>query len=161
MAAAVTACGPVIVGAPVSRNIPPGIGFPDLSNFPLVDSHAYFYDRTWGHGIQFSAANGIACYTEDSATRTDLLCQGPRPDRGPGDWRVGVSTRPAAATVGPVGRVKRLPYVEYSDEQAPLLPPHHKLFYAGFLCGVDDDGTLACSIKNHGFVLTATTTTLF
>ena len=42
-----------------------------------------------------------------------------------------------------------------------LLPASHTIAYEGILYGVDDKGTTACRVGGHGFVLTATETTLF
>lgn len=138
---------------------PAGPDFPDLSGFTTVDANQYYESRPYFGGILFATPDGQSCDNNamnslDDPNAVVLTCTGPRPDRGPGNWKVRVATDKAAT-------------IEQASSQPPEgapykpLPAQHRIEYRGILCGVDGKGTTACRLGEHGFVLTPTATHLF
>ncbi|MEH3140313.1 MAG: hypothetical protein PGN37_09040 [Mycobacterium kyogaense] len=145
-----------------SAATPPG---PDFSGMTPVDLQQFQQTYPYFMGVQFSTPDGQQCYSndmnslDDQAIRT-LTCEGPRPDKGPGSWEIDVATdRPAA--IEPAAPSLNPDYQPPENERPTSLPPHHVIDYKGIRCGVDDAGTTACTVGDHGFVLTPTATTLF
>jgi hypothetical protein len=133
--------------------------FPDIGGFAAVDANAYFQTRPYFGGILFATPDGLSCdhnamNSLDDPNVVVLSCTGPRQGKNPGNWKVRVATDKAAT-------------VEQASSKPPeggpykLLPARHTIAYEGILCGVDGEGTTACRVGDHGFVLTATKTTLF
>lgn len=142
-----------------ARESPPTSSFPNFDGFDAVDSNQYFQSRSYFGGIVFSTPDGLSCDHNAMNSLNDpsvvvLSCTGPRPDKGPGNWKVRVATDKAAT-------------LEQASSKPPeggpykLLPALHMISYEGILCGADDKGTTACRIGDHGFVLTPGETTLF
>ena len=142
--------------------LPTAVEFPDTSGYVEGD-HAIF----WSSGVQyggfgFRTAGHQTCSSNSYPTpdRTIVQCWGPRPDKGPGMWRT-------TADSAQVATLRQLPTPDgsSSDERntLPVLPPAHVLRYddAKLSCAVDDKGTLACRVGDHGFILAATETKLF
>jgi hypothetical protein len=133
--------------------------FPDLSGLAAVDATQYYQSRPYFGGILFATPDGMSCDNNamnslDDTNVVVLSCTGPRPDRGPGNWKVRVATNKAAT-------------IEQASNEPPEggpykpLPAQHTIDYQGILCGVDGKGMTACRIGDHGFVLTPTATNLF
>lgn len=143
--------GPTTAGAPSS--------FPDLTNLAPVDANDYRQSYPYFNGVRFSTPDGQSCDQNamnslDDPANVVLSCRGPRSDKGPGNWSVTVARDEAAtieqASVDP-------------PEGSPVknLPVGHVIDYKGIMCGAIADGTTACRVGDHGFVLTSTSTTLF
>ena len=146
-------------GDPTSANSASTPAFPDFGGYTPVDAKAYFQSRPYFGGIMFSTPDGLSCDHNAMNSLNDpnvvsLTCTGPRPDQGPGNWKVRVTTDRAAT----VDRASNNPP---EGGPYPLVPARHTITYEGIFCGVDADGTTACRIGGHGFVLTATETKLF
>ncbi|MEW5808009.1 MAG: hypothetical protein AB1925_01020 [Actinomycetota bacterium] len=167
---AVAGCGEATTGqaapsTPTSSSpaLPPD--FPDLSTLTQVDTRSFFNSYPYFRGVQFTTPDGLECDSNDMNSLDDpavrrLTCEGPRPDKGPGTWKVAVSTdKPASIEPGtpPLNPT----YVPDASMQAKPLPPKHSIEYQGIRCGVDDKGITGCIVGEHGFVLTPTATTLF
>lgn len=83
-----------------------------------------------------------------------VSCTGPRPDQGPGSWTVSAERNGETSVV----QQHEIP----SESTAPAIPERSVLYYdSDVFCGVDDSGTTACRVGDHGFVLTPTSTELF
>lgn len=140
-------------------------GFPDLSMLTPVDTKQFFQSQPYFRGVQFRTPDGQECYSndmnslDDPALRT-LTCEGPRPDKGPGTWEIDVATD-QPASIGPAAPPDSPTYTPDPSTDAAALAPQHRIDYEGIQCGVDDKGTTACRVGEHGFVLTPTATTLF
>ncbi|BBX68523.1 hypothetical protein MPSYJ_19840 [Mycolicibacterium psychrotolerans] len=143
--------------------LPPG--FPDLSMLTPVDTKQFFQSYPYFRGVQFRTPDGQECYSndmnslDDSAIRT-LTCEGPRPDKGPGTWEIDVATD-QPATIEPSASPLNPTDTPDPSTEAALLPALRRIDHEGIECGVDDEGTTACRVGEHGFVLTSTATTLF
>jgi hypothetical protein len=133
--------------------------FPDFDGFEAVDANQFYQSRPYFGGVLFATPNGMSCDNNamnslDDPNAVVLSCTGPRPDRGPGNWKVRVATDKAAT-------------IEQGSSKPPeggpykLLPARHTISYQGILCGVDDKGTTACRVGDHGFILAPDKTTLF
>lgn len=136
---------------------------PDLSGYPAIDTQDYMQSYPRFTGFDFVTPDGQLCSHNtmnslDDPNRLTLSCEGPRPDLGPGTWQVLVATD-APATVQPSYPPLDPAYVAASGIRQ--LPAMHKIVYRDIECGVDDAGMTACRVGEHGFVLTATATTLF
>lgn len=135
-------------------------GFPDMSSYTEANQQDYLISTPHSPGLNFSTSDGLSCWLGafPSADEAYASCTGPRTDKGPGDWKV-------SAHRGEAGVVEKAPPPANPNyvEPTPLaLPPMHVLDYdADQFCGVDDKGTVACRVGNHGFVLTPTSTKLF
>ncbi|WNG86586.1 hypothetical protein C6A87_022580 [Mycobacterium sp. ITM-2016-00317] len=158
------ASAPVLVMAmPQASAEPPG--FPDLSDYPAVDTEAYAQDSPYVGGFGFTTPDGQQCIHNTMNSRGDpsrqtLSCDGPRPDLGPGIWQVLVATD-AAASAEPL-YPQPDPTIPTDPATIPRpLPAMHKITGGSIECGVDDTGVTACRVGNHGFVLTPTSTQLF
>ena len=140
----------------------------EVLNDAHVDALQSRLNKTIGHrdqlygGFGFRTAGHQTCSSNSYPTpdRTIVQCWGPRPDKGPGMWRT-------TADSAQVATLRQLPTPDgsSSDERntLPVLPPEHVLRYddAKLSCAVDDKGTLACRVGDHGFILAATETKLF
>jgi hypothetical protein len=139
-------------------------GFPDLAALAEADHGTYDVTQPQAQGFAFSTPNGTVCGNNSypDAEFEHLFCSGPRPDKGPGLWSVDVDARDS----GPA-TVERLPDPPQQTGPAeapyPVLAPGHKLTASKgtSVCGIADDGTVACRLGAHGFMLTADKTTLF
>lgn len=168
--AALAACTPTpsVSGTPtMSSTPPPAPGFPDLAQFTPVDTQRYVMSYPYFNGFGFTTADGQDCghngmNSLDDPSQLMLSCEGPRPDRGPGTWEVTAATS-APATIEQVPPPLTLnPNYTPDPSMTPKpLPAMHKLTYKDIECAVDDKGTLACLVGEHGFVLTPTSTELF
>jgi hypothetical protein len=164
-------CNPATQGQPESSPPPPPPssttatlapidGFPDMSGFTKADQRDYLVSTPHSPGLNFSTSDGLSCWLGafPSAAEAYASCTGPRTDKGQGDWEV-------AAHRSEVGVVEKAPPPANPNyiEPTPLaLPPMHLLDYdADQFCGVDDKGTTACRVGDHGFVLTPTSTRVF
>jgi len=135
-------------------------GFPDMSAYTQVERRAYLVAVPHSPGLHFSTSDGMTCWLGANPTPEQAYasCTGARPDKGPGDWEV-------SAERGKAGLAEKTPapmnpgYVE----PTPLtLPPLHVLRDDDDqYCGIDEKGTTACRVGEHGFILTPTSTTLF
>ncbi|TRW82028.1 hypothetical protein FK535_14165 [Mycolicibacterium sp. 018/SC-01/001] len=165
LVAALAACGGTTAGqaAPTTPTLPPG--FPDLSALAQVDTKDYFESFPYFRGVHFTTPDGLECDSNDMNSLDDpavrrLTCDGPRPDKGPGTWKVAVSTD-TPASIEPGTPPLNPTYTPDASTQATPLPPQHRIDYEGIRCGVDEKGTTACTVGEHGFLLTPTTTLLF
>jgi len=163
-------CGPTTEGGPESSPPPPPSsatatlapidGFPDMSGYTEANQRDYLVSTPHSPGLNFSTPDGLSCWLGafPSADQAYASCTGPRPDKGPGNWEV-------SAERGGAGVVEKAPPPSNPGyiEPTPLaLPPMHLLDYdIDQFCGVDDKGTVACRVGDHGFVLTPTSTKLF
>lgn len=164
-------CGPTTEGRPESSPPPPPPpssttalapidGFPDMSGYIEANQRDYLVSTPHSPGLNFSTSDGLSCWLGafPSAEAAYASCTGPRPDKGPGDWEVSVHRGEA----GVVEKAPPPPNPNYSEPTPLTLPPMHLLDYdVEQLCGVDDKGTVACRVGDHGFVLTPTSTKLF
>jgi hypothetical protein len=157
------ACSPTTNGQPESPppTSSPSVakladGFPDMSGYAEADPGAYEVTGPPSSGASLLTPDGMSCWLDAgrSPEYASVSCSGPRPDKGPGDWEVD-ARRQQPGTVVP------LPDPPTDLHPAPL-PPMHVLHYEpDVFCGVDDKGTTACRVGDHGFVLTPTSTNLF
>jgi hypothetical protein len=159
------ACAPAIsdepghgVSTPSSRPAIPG--FPDLSRFIEADRSTYLSNGQRYSGYFFRTPNGLACSSNDypQPEFARIVCWGPIPSR-PGHWEINADRRSAAS-------IKEIPpnvWQESSTDPKPVLPIHHVLKRPmdDLVCGVIDNGTPACRIGDHGFVLGTDRLTLF
>jgi hypothetical protein len=149
-----TACAPANTPDPLPPN------FPNIKGYTDIGEQAPFW-RAAGKSIgwTFAGPGGLACWvnTFGGYPARAASCEGLRPDVAPGVWSVGVGEGGAGG--GLTLNASRTP----RQGGAPALPSRHFLRYeeSDMLCAMDGDGTLGCRIGAHGFVVTATTTTLF
>lgn len=138
--------------------------FPDLAAYPEADHQVFEMRQPQAQGFAFSTPDGLTCsnnaYPEPEWEV--LKCFGSRPDEGPGIWTVEVRARgnaPATTQVIPVPPdAKGPPLTVY-----PPLKPGQKVtaLKGASVCGMTNDGAVACHLGDHGFVLTPTATKLF
>jgi hypothetical protein len=165
--AGLTACGepdvqePQQQSSPSSEITPAGVGFPDMSGFAEGDHSLYFSGGQRYHGFAFRTEDGQKCVSNSYRSPQDTLlrCWGPRADKGSGTWEM--ATRSGAVTT-----IRRLPDTATTTpgpDPTPILPARHVLSVpeAQLVCGVDDRGSTACKVGDHGFVLTPNSTELF
>jgi hypothetical protein len=167
-------CNPATQGQPESSPPPPppssttasssGLapidGFPDTSGYTETDERDYFVNTPHLPGLNFSTSDGLSCWlgAYPSAEEAYASCTGPRPDKGPGKWDV-------SAHRGEAGVIEIAPppanpnYIEPTPLALPLM--HLLAYEVDQLCAVDDKGTVACRVGDHGFVLTPTSTMLY
>ncbi|MGB0877679.1 MAG: hypothetical protein ACPGXI_11570 [Mycobacterium sp.] len=136
--------------------------FPDLSPYSEASYDVYaVVDSPRVQGFAFTTPDGLQCSNNAYPTPEFewVSCRGPRPDKGPGIWSV------SAQQNGPATVEKSAPEdLEMLGTTAPpLLPPLTRVTAqkGNSTCGVGPDGTTACRVGDHGFVLTPTSTTLF
>jgi hypothetical protein len=165
-------CNPATQGQPDSSPPPPPPppsttvtlapvdGFPDTSGYTEANERDYLVNTPHSPGLNFSTSDGLSCWLGafPDADAAYASCTGRRADQGQGDWKVSVHR-------GETGVVEQAPPPANPNyiEPTPLaLPPMHVLAYDDDqLCAVDDRGTVACRVGDHGFVLTPTSTKLF
>lgn len=162
------ACGPesgevgATTEAPSSPTASAPPGFPDMSAF--TESGEQFARQLVPRvqGFAFSTPSGLICgsnaYPEPKFEHVD--CRGPMPSQGPGDWSVGAGFLES----GNIEPLASDPDFAADKRKPPaVLPPMHKVTSLDgvAVCGVDDSGTTACRVGDHGFVLTPTSTELF
>lgn len=140
-----------------STSVPPS--FPDVRGYAEGKKDSYFVGGTQYAGYSFRTPAGQQCASNSYPSPPDatiVQCWGPRPDQGPGTWKVAVR-RSAVATV------RQAPSDAGEPKQFPVLPRRHVLKWdaAQLVCGVDDTGAVACRVGEHGFILAADETTLF
>jgi hypothetical protein len=167
-AACVLACSPAKddqpeTPPPSSTTAERDDGFPDLSNYTDDTSGSYEVTNVPRvQGFSFSAANGLICANNayPDVEYEMVGCRGPMTHEGPGDWSV-VARRSQQATIESI--TSDPDYAADIKDPPPVLPPFHKLLAAkgDAVCAVDDKGTVACRVGDHGFVLTPTSTKLF
>jgi hypothetical protein len=143
--------------SPTTSSSAPTPEFPDMTSFAAVDPNAYVRSQPYFNGIMFRTPDGISCDRNamNSLNNPDvvvLTCVGPRPDQGPGFWKARVTTGSTATIEQTSSQSEGDPGLE--------LPTRHTISYDGILCGTDN-GTTACRIGDHGFVLAPDKTTLF
>ena len=136
--------------------------FPDMSSYSNASFNAYeVIDTPRVQGFAFTTPDGLHCATNAYPTPEFewVSCWGPRPDKGPGIWSV-TAERGAPATVE---QSTPEDVATPGPEPPPLLPSLTKITAqkGDSICGVGEDGTTACRVGDHGFVLTPTATTLF
>jgi hypothetical protein len=167
-ASCVVACSPTTNGQPeippltssTTTTLAPIDGFPDMSSYTEANQRDYLVSTPRSPGLNFSTPDGMSCWLGafPSADEAYASCTGPRPDNGPGEWEV-------SAHRGESGVVEKAPppaNPNYIEPTLLALPPMHLLDYdVDQFCGVDDEGTVACRVGDHGFVLTPTSTKLF
>lgn len=137
-------------------------GFPDLSTY--TESGEQFAQQMVPRvqGFAFSTPGGLICTSNayPEAKFEHVGCRGPIPSQGPGDWSVGAGY----AESGTIESLTNDP--DFSADKRnppPVLAPMHKVTSLDgvAVCGVDDAGTTACRVGDHGFVLTPTDTRVF
>jgi len=148
-----------------STTSPPALpvdAFPDMSSYNDAPYDVYgVVDAPRVQGFAFTTPDGLQCANNAYPTTEFewVSCWGPQPDEGPGIWSVSAQ-QGAPATVEPIAPED----VETPGSvPPPLLPPLTKITAqkGNSTCGVSVDGTTACRVGDHGFVLTPTSTTLF
>lgn len=135
--------------------------FPDMGSYREAPYDVYgVVDSPRVQGFAFTTPDGLQC-ANNAYPRPEfewVSCWGVRPDQGPGIWSV-------SAEQGAPASVEQLAPedVETYGPPPPLLPPMTRIAAQKGVsnCGVSADGTTACRVGDHGFVLTATSTTLF
>jgi hypothetical protein len=141
---------------------PPAVGFPDLSTF--TESGDQFVQEYVPRvqGFSFSTPTGLICgsnaYPEPKFEHVG--CRGPVPSQGPGDW----SVEAGYSESGTIESLSGDPDFAADKRRPPaVLPPMHKVTSLDgvAVCGVDDAGTVACRVDDHGFMITATETKVF
>lgn len=171
LAATLAACGGTIdsrADTPTPTTSSAGAlptGFPDLASMTPVEVAQFQQSYPYFTGVQFSTPDGQECYSNDMNSLNDpairtLTCERPRPDKGPGSWETDVATNSSAA-IEPATPSLNSDYQPPENQRPKPLPPRHSIDYKGIRCGVDDAGTTACTVGDHGFLLTPTSTTLF
>ncbi len=145
-----------------TSSAPPIAGFPDLSNYNEVTSGSYpVINSPRTQGFSFSTPNGLICgnNVNPDVKYEWVGCRGPMPHEGPGVWSVDARRSQQTTVENITGDPD---YAVAVKEPPSVLPPMHKLFAVGgdAVCAVDD-GTTACRVGDHGFVLTPTSTKLF
>lgn len=171
-AVATASCSPTTEGHPESSPPPPLVtssaapalapvdGFPDMTSYIKSNRRDYLVVSPGSPGLYFLTPDGMSCWlgAVPTAEQAYASCTGPRPDMGAGDWKVDAERNEQGRTeVAP-------PPAPGSEVEAPPkpLPAKHVLYNdADQFCGVDDKGTVACRVGDHGFVLTPTSTMLF
>ncbi|MDG4665829.1 hypothetical protein [Mycobacterium sp. 236(2023)] len=145
----------------------PVAGFPDLSLFTPVDTDTYVISYPYFNGFAFTTADGQECSHNgmnslDNPSQLSLNCEGPRPDKGPGTWEIDVATNAAASIEQSPPPLTLNPTYTPDPSMTPKpLPAMHKVVFKDIECGTDGQGTLACVLGEHGFVLTPASTELF
>ena len=141
---------------------PPPVDFPDLSSFTESIGQFDQVNVPRVQGFYFSTPSGLICGSNayPEVQFEYVSCSGPVPPQGPGNWAVRAQYG-ESATIEPVDGD---PDFE-ADRQTPppVLPPMHKVT-AGkgdAICGVVGEGSVACRVDDHGFVLTPNSTGLF
>jgi hypothetical protein len=139
--------------------LPPNVDFPNTSGFAEGDHNTFYSSGVQYGGFTFRTPDGQNCSSNSypDVELTTVQCWGPRPDKGPGLWVV-IAKRTARA------RIRQLPSNDgQPQDQGPVLPAEHVLTSeeSHLLCGVDDKGTTACRVGDHGFILAPDKTTLF
>lgn len=137
-------------------------GFPDLSAY--TESGEQFAQQMVPRvqGFAFSTPTGLICtsnaYPEPKFEHVG--CRGPIPSQGPGEWSVGAGY----AEPGTIESLAGDPdFAADKKRPPPTLAPMHKVTSLDgvAVCGVDDAGTVACRIDDHGFVITPAETKIF
>lgn len=156
------ACSPDTSGQPTTSaqpaptTPPPVDGFPDVSTYAKADLATYEVSGPPASGASMLTPDGMTCWLSayPMPEYASISCAGPRPDKGPGIWNV-TTERNGETSVTPSDE-------KPTEPPSPLLPALHVLYYeSDVFCGVDDGGTTACRVGDHGFVLTPTSTRLF
>jgi hypothetical protein len=143
--------------SPTTSSSAPAPDFPDMAGYAAVDPQTYYSSGPYYGGITFHTSDGQFCNYNAMNSRNNpdvvvFTCTGPRPDKGPGLWETTVTTD-AAATIEPGSD-------DFKGQKILELPARHTIDYKGIRCGTDN-GTTACRIGDHGFVLAPDKTTLF
>lgn len=141
---------------------PPAVDFPDLSSFTESIGQFDQVNVPRVQGFYFSTPSGLIC---GSNAYPDLQfeyvgCRGPVPSQGPGNW----SVRARHSESATIESIDGDPGFEVDRQSPPsVLPPMHKVTAAkgDAVCGVADEGTVACRLGEHGFVITPRSTELF
>lgn len=113
-------------------------------------------------GFSFTTAAGLHCSNNAYPTPDAewVRCWGSRPDQGPGLWSIRAE-RDAPAVVE---QLTPDPDFETPQQSSPPVLPTSTRITAqkgDSTCGVGPDGTTACQVGDHGFVLTPTSTIVF
>jgi len=140
----------------------PDDDFPDLSSYSEAPYDVYaVVDSPRVQGFAFTTPDGLQCANNAYPTPEFewVSCQGPRPDKGPGIWSVSAQQSAPATVERSAPEDLAMP----GTTAPPLLPPLTRVTAqkGNSTCGIGPDGTTACRIGDHGFVLTPTSTTLF
>ena len=163
------ACGPesgevgATTEAPSSPTASAPPGFPDMSAFIEAPYGRYsVVNVPRMQGFSFTTPTGLHCSNNAYPTPASewVRCWGPRPDQGPGLWSIRAE-RDAEAVAE---QLSPNPDFETPQQTAPpVLPPLMTITAqkGDSTCGVAPDGTTACRVGDHGFVLTPTSTELF
>lgn len=147
--------------AGATASAPPG--FPDMSSYTEAAYDRYaVVDVPRMQGFSFTTTTGLHCSNNAYPTPDSewVRCWGPRPDQGPGLW----SIRAELNTPAVVERLTPNPDFETPyQSSSPVLPPSTRItaLKGESTCGVGPDGTTACRIGQHGFVLTQSSVELF
>lgn len=140
--------------APTST--PPIPGFPDMSAYAAATLSDFAVSGPPTSGATLLTPDGMTCWLSSypMPEYASVSCTGQRPDKGGGIWTVSAERNGETSVV----QQHEMP----SEPTAPALPERHVLNYeSDVFCGVDDNGTTACRVGDHGFVLTPTSTKLF
>lgn len=146
---------------------PPSIpaAFPDLTSYTEVNPQDYRESYPYFNGIKFRTPGGQTCDHNSMNSLSDpenkvLSCTGPSGDKGPGNWSVDVATK-EAATIEKAAAPGNPDYKPREEDLPAVLPTRHKIVYEGVTCAAGDDGSTACHVGTHGFIITPASTTLF
>ncbi|MCH9641177.1 MAG: hypothetical protein K0U71_05685 [Actinomycetia bacterium] len=136
--------------------------FPDLSSYSEASYDVYaVIDSPRVQGFAFTTPDGLQCANNAYPTPEFewVSCQGPRPDQGPGIWSVSAQQSAPATVERSAPEDLEMP----GTTAPPLMPPLTRVTAqkGNSTCGVGPNGTTACRVGDHGFVLTPTSTTLF
>jgi hypothetical protein len=131
-----------------------------MTSYIKTNRRDYLVVSPGSPGLYFLTPDGTPCWlgAVPTAEQAYASCTGARPDLGGGDWKITARRKePASAGVAPAPA----PGSEVEAPPKPL-PAMHVLYNdVDQFCGVDDKGTVACRVGDHGFVLTPTSTKLF
>ncbi|WKG03640.1 hypothetical protein [Mycolicibacterium sp. HK-90] len=149
--------------APTSPSFP--AAFPDLTSLTAVNPEDYQESYPYFSGITFRTPGGQTCDHNSMNSLSDpenkvLSCTGPSGDMGPGIWSVDVATK-QAAVIEKAAAPGNPGYKPREEDLPKFLPAGHKIGYEGITCAATADGSTACRVGDHGFLLTPTATTLF
>ncbi|BBX86278.1 hypothetical protein MAUB_41510 [Mycolicibacterium aubagnense] len=135
--------------------------FPDLTTFTATDPAGYSTGTQAKPKYSFTTPSGQQCSMEPSSSSQNAAayCGGSLPGRD-GDWGMSVSNGTAA--VGGPHTDKTSPEAP-AKAPSPTLPTHHVVRFAtdDLQCGIIDNGTAACRIGKHGFLVSTDKLTLF
>lgn len=131
-------------------------GFPDMSTYAKGDLAEFTVSGPPASGASVLTPDGMTCWLSSypMPEYASVSCTEPRPDKGPGIWNVSAERNGETS-------VTQLRQMLIGPTPAAL-PARHVLYYeSDVFCGVDDGGTTACRVGEHGFLLTPTETKVF